>query len=283
MNLLLALLLMTFIIIEAKKLTVEEALTHINRVPAAIQNVISRRTNSVHHQHKYSEIQNSTRIIGGTETTIEEYPYQVALLYQNQQICGGSIVAHSWVLTAAHCLDWYPPISDTTIRTGSTSRSSGGTVHSIHYYHIHEQNEWFDVRYDVATIRVKLPFSDAARAIIPLANTEWVDGTDAIITGWGVNEHGETPDKLHMVAVPVVDRSICNEKWDGLITDDMICAGDMGIGSCRGDSGGPAVQLNTLHGIVSWGPYDCGIGLPVIYTNVAHPSIRSFIKRTTGV
>ena len=48
------------------------------------------------------------RIVGGSKTTIESVPYQVSLRYFNNHICGGSIISHSWVLTAAHCLDWYP-------------------------------------------------------------------------------------------------------------------------------------------------------------------------------
>lgn len=61
----------------------------------------------------------------------------------------------------------------------------------------------------------------------------------------------------------------------------MICAGDIGSDSCDGDSGGPAVQDGIQYGIVSWGGTICGTGLPGVYTNIAHPAIRDFIKRTT--
>lgn len=50
--------------------------------------------------------------VGSEETTIEAYPYQVAILYYNVQFCGGSIISDSWVLTAAHCLDWKPKNND---------------------------------------------------------------------------------------------------------------------------------------------------------------------------
>ncbi|XP_062534545.1 trypsin beta-like [Armigeres subalbatus] len=260
------------------QLTIEEVLARVNRLPQALANVVSRATNEVHL--KSIEIDNSNRIVGGEETTIEEYPYQVALMYQGRQICGGSIIADSWVLTAAHCLDWAPLNADLSIRSGSSSRSRGGTIHTVYYYHIHEEYNPLDYPRDVATVRVRFPFSATTSAVLPIASTVWISG-EATVTGWGKNADGLIPDNLAKVTIPVVSQATCNTTWDGLITDDMICAGDMGVDSCDGDSGGPAVQSGIQYGIVSWGATTCGTGLPGVYTNIAHPAIRNFIKRTT--
>lgn len=43
------------------------------------------------------------RIINGFLTTIEENPWQVSLQQSGSHICGGSIIADKWVLSAAHC------------------------------------------------------------------------------------------------------------------------------------------------------------------------------------
>ena len=43
------------------------------------------------------------RIVGGTEASIEEFPYQVSIQRLNHHICGGSILSQDWILTAAHC------------------------------------------------------------------------------------------------------------------------------------------------------------------------------------
>lgn len=48
-------------------------------------------------------------IVGGVEGTIEQFPYLVSLRRDNSHICGGSIVAPLWVLTAAHCLPGMTP------------------------------------------------------------------------------------------------------------------------------------------------------------------------------
>lgn len=43
------------------------------------------------------------KIVGGYEISIEEAPYQVVLLYNDDLFCGGSILSCRFVLTAAHC------------------------------------------------------------------------------------------------------------------------------------------------------------------------------------
>merc|ERR1719397_1677258 len=47
-----------------------------------------------------------SRIVGGTETEVNEYPWMTAIVSAQgeRQFCGGSLVAAEWVLTAAHCM-----------------------------------------------------------------------------------------------------------------------------------------------------------------------------------
>uniref|UniRef100_A0A8B9S3E0 Peptidase S1 domain-containing protein n=1 Tax=Apteryx owenii TaxID=8824 RepID=A0A8B9S3E0_APTOW len=43
-----------------------------------------------------------SRIIGGRPCSINQRPFQVALTKRGQILCGGSLIASQWVLTAAH-------------------------------------------------------------------------------------------------------------------------------------------------------------------------------------
>ncbi|KAH1015641.1 hypothetical protein HUJ04_006991 [Dendroctonus ponderosae] len=44
------------------------------------------------------------RIVGGRPTGINHYPWIARIVYDGHFHCGGSLVAESYVLTAAHCV-----------------------------------------------------------------------------------------------------------------------------------------------------------------------------------
>nr|XP_054602403.1 uncharacterized protein tmprss3a [Nothobranchius furzeri] len=46
----------------------------------------------------------STRIVGGNMSKPGQFPWQVSLHLNNEHICGGSIIAPNWIVTAAHCV-----------------------------------------------------------------------------------------------------------------------------------------------------------------------------------
>jgi V8-like Glu-specific endopeptidase len=50
----------------------------------------------------------NSRIVGGTETRPNEFPWQAFVRAQmttgSIKYCGGSLIANRWILTATHCL-----------------------------------------------------------------------------------------------------------------------------------------------------------------------------------
>ncbi|XP_065336337.1 kallikrein-8-like [Cloeon dipterum] len=84
--------------------------------------------------------------------------------------------------------------------------------------------------------------------------------------------HPVLPYYLKKAEVRIVSKDKCNElymaKFHVTIFKNNICAGGEGKDTCNGDSGGPLVKDGVLHGVVSWGPSECGL-MPGVYTEVA--------------
>ena len=72
-------------------------------------------------------------IVGGTNTTIEQNPWQVSLQSSSgSHFCGGSVLNANWILTAQHCVKSGSYISKPgRILAGSTSRTGSGQVRTV--------------------------------------------------------------------------------------------------------------------------------------------------------
>ncbi|RZC38769.1 uncharacterized protein BDFB_007927, partial [Asbolus verrucosus] len=227
------------------------------------------------------------RIIGGRPANIEEYPYQVSLQEVGYHSCGGSIISHEFVITAAHCTFETPP-SRLTVRIGTSIVQDGGRVIKVAEVHQNPQFDPESMDYDISVLRLAERIDFGAQAApISLAGSDYVVAPDTnfVVTGWGtVNETGETPEQLQVVEIPFTDDDKCQRAYsDAVITERMICAGSPSGGkdSCQGDSGGPLVADGVLVGVVSWG-YGCGLPkYPGVYSRIS--KLRDYIKQVTNL
>ncbi|XP_044852871.1 transmembrane protease serine 5-like isoform X2 [Mauremys mutica] len=46
----------------------------------------------------------AARIVGGSDAPLGRWLWQVSLYLNSRHVCGGSVVAHDWIVTAAHCV-----------------------------------------------------------------------------------------------------------------------------------------------------------------------------------
>jgi secreted trypsin-like serine protease len=240
------------------------------------------------------------RIVGGEVVSIANHPWQVALVRGlveepvRSQFCGGSIIAPTWVLTAAHCVRNSIVREDPTrinIVVGTSQFFTGGERVQVAAIHVHTQYNSATQDSDFALLRLTKPITTPVAKPIDLAdkNTELAEGAKTVVTGWGATAEGG-PGSLDLLGaeVPVVSNATCNkpESYNGDITPNMLCAGKEigGIDSCQGDSGGPqtaSVQGKAvLVGVVSWGE-GCARRLKFgVYARVT--SALPWIASTTG-
>ncbi|XP_055918898.1 trypsin beta-like [Eupeodes corollae] len=223
------------------------------------------------------------RIVGGEETSISEFPYQLSLMKYGSHSCGASLLSPTIAVTAAHCVV-SASASSLTIRAGSSSNKSGGIVVKVAALKYHPQYKSSNMQYDAAVLKLAeaLPLGDTI-STIQLVKKAPVEGTKAIVSGWGTEYSGaySIPTILRAVGVKIVSQQVCSSNaysYGSDIKPTMICATATGKDACQGDSGGPLAVEAGLAGIVSWG-YGCAAtNYPGVYCDVA--SVRSWILQT---
>ncbi|CAH0553086.1 unnamed protein product [Brassicogethes aeneus] len=214
-------------------------------------------------------------IVGGNPVNIEDYPYQVSMLFRGRHACGGSILNENFILTAAHCT-FDGSIRDITIRVGSSIINSGGKIYNVAKINYHEKFNIDTYDFDVSVLKLTEPiaFEEGVQPISLIAkDTEIQDGQSAVATGWGrISTTGPLASQLQQVDVPTISTETCQGyygKGIGGVTKRMFCAGDDGKDTCMGDSGGPLVIDGVLAGITSWGDICGQVSTPGVYTKIS--------------
>merc|ERR1719312_1600491 len=244
----------------------------------------------------------NTRIVGGTVTEVNEYPWQVGLVSKggNRVWCGGALISDQWVLTAAHCVggtNFQVLLGEHDYKTtGESDRVRANVIEAIN----HPDYDSRTTNYDFSLLKLDqtIDFSEHPHIrpiCLPGSDDETYDNFKAIVTGWGTTSSGGSlSSKLREVMVDVMSNDECKKSGYAAdeITDQMICAGvdAGGKDSCQGDSGGPLITSgsgdgetpgqNFEHiGVVSWG-YGCAVkGYPGVYARTTKQ--LDWISQTT--
>uniref|UniRef100_A0A452SLT8 tryptase n=1 Tax=Ursus americanus TaxID=9643 RepID=A0A452SLT8_URSAM len=236
--------------------------------------------------------QRSMRIAGGLPAAERKWPWQVSLQARDRHMCGGSLIASRWVLTAAHCIIGSSSHSheEYTVRLGDThshSHSKTTLVVPVEDIVCHRFYDAKTLRHDIAL--VLLSFSvNYSSYIQPVCLPERAfhveSGTECWVAGWGCPTRDREADSLtvHLQETKqlILHYKKCNQilltrlgSLRNLVKKGMLCGYQDGKSLCKGDSGGPLVcELNATWvqvGIVSWG-IGCGRkNYPGVYTEVS--------------
>ena len=246
------------------------------------------------------------KIVGGAATTISEWPWQAALVEDpgqggndfDRQFCGGSVIAPTIILTAAHCVT-DPVLSPSQLQVvvgRTTLSSSQGQRLPVDTIVVDPSYDSTTVENDVAVLRLSASTSQPPISLAGPGETSlWTAGSDAWVTGWGSTspDPGPAPtpqDTLREARVPIISDGSCGSGsvyGAQFFPTVMVCAGFLagGVDSCFGDSGGPlAVQAPSGSwrqvGVVSWGEGCAQPNAPGVYSRVGSDPLRSYV---TGV
>lgn len=230
----------------------------------------------------------ASAIYGGTDAEEGAYPWMAHIFIGEPQdgiVCGGSLVAPTILLTAAHCVPHEldallgpnlvtggEKIEDYRVMFGQVDvRGEHGDVYRVVAGHRHPGARVVlphlggagHAANDIAVLEIDRPApyptirvaTDADRGLYP-------SGTMARVIGWGCTETVCFPNRLQQVDVPVYSDDECATAPNYALmyhAPTELCAGDRGRDSCGGDSGGPLFVHDehgpVVFGVVNYGAY----------------------------
>jgi hypothetical protein len=262
----------------------------------------------------------SARLVGGGPTTISEWPWQTALLFDSRivpedgfqrQFCGGSLVAPNVVISAAHCAfdvvnrdGAFDPIFFDVVTGRTVLSSTQGQEIGVSSYFIFtdaQGNPLFFgngdfARWDAMLIELSSnSISPTIKLAGPNEEAAWAPGRTAFATGWGALNEGPPQvfsDALREVQIRMIADSTCAGVHGALFDPAlMVCAGELAGGrdTCEGDSGGPLVVPIEGGAFRLVGDTSFGIGcarpnIPGVYGRLADdPMLHGLADQTEAI
>lgn len=251
-------------------------------------------------------------VFNGLPADILTSDHMVALLREGMEfpggfICGASVIADGWALTAAHCLfdatcklrksATLYGLSGSSTLAPSLPRLSATDVlphPGFTCVTVEEQitaiNEGKPIRMGNDIALVALEGLKVSQRPLLLATDDSVAKTRMVASGWGTLGSGSLSYQLMSVQLDPQPLVTCSLAWKpSILSTDQLCVGPPAkgpaAGICSGDSGGPLVNTQGSNrvqaGLVSLGHLVCSkVDRPSLFTNVL--THRGWIEKVVG-
>ncbi|RLU26278.1 hypothetical protein DMN91_000072 [Ooceraea biroi] len=225
---------------------------------------------------------NPTRIVGGSETGVNEYPMMAGLYDNSMKVlyCGATIISNQHVITAAHCLERrnisniFVVVGEHDVNTVTETNATKPFRISKCDTHPYYQNNDNDIA--VCKINGTIEFNAmVGPACLPFQHYHDSFGGDIVqALGWGLLDFGGAKSStLQEVDLNVLSQVDCENYYPGINMDTHICTYTPGKDTCQMDSGGPVLRQDyttqnlILVGITSFG-VGCAGDEPAVDTRV---------------
>jgi len=203
------------------------------------------------------------KIVNGQDADPCEWRWQVSF----QGSCGGTLIAPSWIISAAHCARaglTKVTVGDYNINSDQDNPGKVKTFNVKQWYNHPKYGDPVGNAHDFALVEIDGAVdTNECVGFAKLPTSSLTPGAKCWITGWGtLQSGGQQPSRLQEAVVTTVSNEECKKAYGNQITDDQLCAqgqSDSGkiTDACQGDSGGPLVceedGTYTIHGATSWG------------------------------
>ncbi len=225
------------------------------------------------HAEVVEEDPEAQKIVGGEDLLEGDSEFIVAIATRLpngkfRQFCAGTLVSKRLVLTAAHC-----NINSRHYVIAGRKRINGDggseiKVASVWRHIDFKKRAPYDADIAVLVLASAVNTEDLPIRPIPLIDRNLTPRDDVRVMGWGAKVHGGgRTEQLQFVDLDVLGDDACVAGYTETnlpVTDNMLCASQVGKDACQGDSGGGAYyrrfgieEAVYLAGIVSYG-IGCG-------------------------